>query len=116
MTAAVFLVVLIAANFVSCKNILDEILGKQEIIYFMSSKKILELKTPDLGDSEKIELVKWYVRKGESVQSGQEILELVTDKAAFPMESPYDGTLEEILIPEGSTVQRHQVLGILSHL
>jgi pyruvate/2-oxoglutarate dehydrogenase complex dihydrolipoamide acyltransferase (E2) component len=72
-----------------------------------------ELKTPDLGDTEKIELVKWYKKPGDSVSVGDEILELVTDKAAFPMESPKAGVLAERMREEGDLVKRGEVLGLL---
>ncbi len=79
----------------------------------MGIKKIFELKTPDLGDTEKIELIKWYARIGEPIKEGQEILELVTDKAAFPVEAPMDGMLAEIRVPEGSVVQKYEILGVM---
>lgn len=71
------------------------------------------LRTPDLGDTDKIELVKWLVKPGETVTEGQEIVELVTEKAAFPVESPYKGVLIEIKVPAGSVVKKDEVLGIL---
>jgi len=77
-------------------------------------KITFDLKTPDLGDSDKIELVKWYLKKGDSVSEGQEILELVTDKASFPVESPYEGKLTELFYPEGSQVKKGDILGRLS--
>lgn len=76
-------------------------------------KKILELRTPDLGDSDKIELVKWYVAEKSKVEIGDEILELVTDKASFPVESPTRGILIEILVKEGELVVKNQILGKL---
>ncbi len=79
----------------------------------MNGKKDFELKTPDLGDSEKIELIKWYASKNDLIKKGQEVLELVTDKAAFPVESPYSGKLKEIFALEGEVVQKYQILGIL---
>ena len=51
-------------------------------------KKYINLVTPDLGDSDKIELVKWYAEIGQNISPGQEVVELVTDKAAFPVEAP----------------------------
>jgi pyruvate/2-oxoglutarate dehydrogenase complex dihydrolipoamide acyltransferase (E2) component len=76
-------------------------------------KKLFELKTPDLGDAETIELVVWYKKVGDVIQEGEEVLELVTDKAAFPMESPYSGKLLEITQEKGSKVSKGQVLGVL---
>jgi pyruvate/2-oxoglutarate dehydrogenase complex dihydrolipoamide acyltransferase (E2) component len=79
----------------------------------MEIKKKFELKTPDLGDTEKIELIKWYCKVGEQIREGQEILELVTDKAAFPVEAPMAGKLSEIRVPEGSVVQKYEILGVM---
>lgn len=79
----------------------------------MERKKQFELKTPDLGDTDKIELIKWYTQVGDFVKEGQEILELVTDKAAFPVESPINGILSEIRVPAGAVVQKYEVLGVL---
>ena len=79
----------------------------------MERKKQFELKTPDLGDTDKIELIKWYTQVGDLVKEGQEILELVTDKAAFPVESPINGILSEIRVPAGAVVQKYEVLGVM---
>lgn len=79
----------------------------------MERKNYFELKTPDLGDTDKIELIQWYIRIGDSISKGQEILELVTDKAAFPVEAPNDGRLTEIRIPAGSIVQKYEILGVM---
>jgi pyruvate/2-oxoglutarate dehydrogenase complex dihydrolipoamide acyltransferase (E2) component len=64
----------------------------------------IPLKVPDIGDAERIELVTWYVQAGDHVDEGQELCELVTDKAAFPLESPRNGRVTEILKPAGSVV------------
>ncbi|MBK8395356.1 MAG: hypothetical protein IPL26_08950 [Leptospiraceae bacterium] len=79
----------------------------------MERKNIFELKTPDLGDTDKIELIKWYTSVGETIKEGQEILELVTDKAAFPVEAPVNGILSEIRVPAGAIVQKYEILGIM---
>ncbi|MCR9142775.1 MAG: lipoyl domain-containing protein [bacterium] len=64
----------------------------------------IPLKVPDIGDAEKIELVAWYVAAGDTVSENQELCELVTDKAAFPLESPRSGRLGELLKPAGAQV------------
>ncbi|TGN17662.1 biotin/lipoyl-containing protein [Leptospira idonii] len=71
------------------------------------------LKTPDLGDTEKIELVRWLFLPGQKINQGDEVIELVTDKAAFPVESPYTGILKEIKIESGSVVKKGDVLGVM---
>ena len=78
----------------------------------MKNTQKIELTTPDLGDSEKIELVSWNFKEGDKILEGDEILELVTDKAAFPVESPANGTLEEIRVKNG-IVKKGQILGVM---
>lgn len=78
----------------------------------MSQKEFL-LRTPDLGDTEKIELIRWSVNVGDSIEIGDEVIELVTDKAAFPVESPHKGILKEIRMQAGSVVEKGQILGVL---
>ena len=73
----------------------------------------LPLSVPDIGDAEKIELVTWNVRTGEHVEPGQELCELVTDKAAFPLEAPRSGTVLEIKRAAGDLVAVGDTLLIL---
>ena len=79
----------------------------------MSQKEFL-LQTPDLGDTEKIELIRWSYSVGDQIEIGDEVIELVTDKAAFPVESPYKGILKEIRIKAGSIVKKGDILGVLT--
>jgi len=62
--------------------------------------KIIDLKIPDIGGNDGIELVKWNKKPGETFSSGEELCELVTDKAAFALEAPQNGKLIEICIAE----------------
>ncbi|MCB1156120.1 MAG: hypothetical protein H7A25_04315 [Leptospiraceae bacterium] len=75
--------------------------------------QFLELKTPDLGDADKIELIEWYKKEGQLIEEGEEVLELITEKASFPVESPVKGILKEIRVPKGSKVLKGEILGIL---
>jgi len=74
--------------------------------------KKIELKIPDVGDTESIELVKWNLKPGEKFEAGFEICELVTDKAAFSLEAPSEGMLSEILIHSGNIVKAGDIAGI----
>ena len=47
-------------------------------------------------------LAKWHVKKGDKVSSGDVIAEIETDKATMEVEAVDEGTVEEILVPEGS--------------
>ena len=47
-------------------------------------------------------LAKWHVKQGDAVKSGDVIAEIETDKATMEVEAVDEGTVEEILVPEGS--------------
>src|SRR5437868_2110264 len=47
-------------------------------------------------------LAKWHVKKGDKVRSGDVIAEIETDKATMEVEAVDEGTVEEILVPEGT--------------
>lgn len=49
---------------------------------------------------------KWLKSEGDSISSGDELLEIETDKSVATVESPYAGTLWKIRLPnEGETVE-----------
>jgi pyruvate dehydrogenase E1 component beta subunit len=47
-------------------------------------------------------LSKWHIKVGDKVESGQVIAEIETDKATMEVEAVDEGTVSEILIPEGT--------------
>src|SRR6266705_1318923 len=51
---------------------------------------------------EKGNLAKWLKKEGESIKSGDVIAEIETDKVTMEVEATDEGTLGQILIPEGT--------------
>src|SRR6476661_1020600 len=47
-------------------------------------------------------LAKWHVKVGDTVKSGDVIAEIETDKATMEVEAVDEGTVEELLVPEGT--------------
>ncbi|MDB5451172.1 MAG: pyruvate dehydrogenase subunit beta [Phenylobacterium sp.] len=47
-------------------------------------------------------LAKWHVKVGDQVRSGDVIAEIETDKATMEVEAVDEGTVEALLVPEGS--------------
>jgi pyruvate dehydrogenase E1 component beta subunit len=47
-------------------------------------------------------LAKWHVREGDAVQTGDVIAEIETDKATMEVEAIDDGTMGQLLVPEGT--------------
>ncbi len=63
----------------------------------------IELKMPALSPTmEEGTLAKWLVKEGDVVQSGDILAEIETDKATMEFEAVDEGTVEKILIAEGS--------------
>ena len=55
----------------------------------------------------------WVRRGGERVRAGEPLVEIITSKATFEVESPSDGILREILAPEKSAVPVGYVLALI---
>ncbi|MFE5909958.1 dihydrolipoamide acetyltransferase family protein [Streptomyces wedmorensis] len=66
---------------------------------------------PDVGEGlTEAEILKWYVQPGDTVTDGQVVIEVETAKAAVELPIPFDGTVHELLFPEGTTVDVGQVI------
>src|ERR1700730_16761558 len=64
-----------------------------------------EIQMPKLSDTmTEGTLVAWKKKKGDKVSAGDVIAEIETDKATMEWESPEDGVLTEIYVPEGGKV------------
>jgi pyruvate dehydrogenase E2 component (dihydrolipoamide acetyltransferase) len=73
----------------------------------------VEVKIPDPGDTEEVEVVEISVQPGASVKKGDPLLEMATDKANEDLAAPQDGVVQEILVSEGDIVPVDQVFVIL---
>jgi 2-oxoglutarate dehydrogenase E2 component (dihydrolipoamide succinyltransferase) len=63
-----------------------------------------DIVVPSPGESiTQVQISRWLAANGETVQKDQEVVEIDSDKATFPVTSPVSGILY-ILIPEGETV------------
>ena len=58
----------------------------------------------------------WRMSEGESVARGQALVELITSKATFEVESDTAGILKRILAPEKSIVPVGYVLAVVGEL
>lgn len=74
--------------------------------------KTIDLKIPDIGDADEIELLKWNYQAGQTFSEGDELCDLITDKAAFSLEAPQKGKIIKIIVPERSKVKVGDVVAI----
>jgi 2-oxoisovalerate dehydrogenase E2 component (dihydrolipoyl transacylase) len=66
---------------------------------------IREFRLPDAGEGlTEADIVSWHVKPGDTVTVNQVIVEIETAKAVVELPSPFDGTVSELLVPEGQTV------------
>ena len=76
----------------------------------------IEIKVPSPGESiTQVQLAKWLVSDGETVEKDQEIVEIDSDKASFPVTAPEDGVIK-IMAIEGETIAVGAVLAIIEEL
>lgn len=57
---------------------------------------------------------KWYKREGESVEKGEPIVEVVSEKATYDLEAPSSGVLRKILVEAGVDVPVNAVIGVIT--
>ena len=69
---------------------------------------------PKLTDTmEEGVLLAWKKREGDSVQAGEALAEIETDKAIMDLEAFASGILRKILVQEGATVMSGTLIGVI---
>ena len=70
-----------------------------------------EIKLPQIAEGvDKANVSYWHHAAGDSIKEGEDLVELVTDKATFNLPAPVSGRLKEVLVSEGDEVKVGQVL------
>jgi len=66
---------------------------------------------PPLAEGiDKANISYWHHSVGDAVSEGENLVELVTDKATFNMPAPASGVLRQILAAEGDEIKVGQVI------
>jgi 2-oxoisovalerate dehydrogenase E2 component (dihydrolipoyl transacylase) len=64
-----------------------------------------QFKLPDVGEGlTEAEIVSWKVKPGDTVKVNEIVVEIETAKSLVELPSPFAGTVTELLVPEGTTV------------
>ncbi len=70
-----------------------------------------DVRLPQLGMTmTEAEIVSWLVSPSDHVEEGDELCEIETSKAQVAVPAPCSGTVAEILVPAGTTVEVGTVL------
>ncbi len=69
---------------------------------------------PELGEGiTKATVACWHSKEGDSINAGDEVCEVTTDKATFNVEAPVSGFLKFIAVQQGHDELVGGVLGII---
>jgi dihydrolipoamide dehydrogenase len=71
---------------------------------------LMEIKVPDIGDFDAVEIIEVLVAVGDSVEANQDIVTLESDKAAMEIPSPYTGTVVSLNVAVGGKVAEGDVI------
>jgi pyruvate dehydrogenase E2 component (dihydrolipoamide acetyltransferase) len=73
-----------------------------------------EMKMPDLSTNDSdVRIVRWMIAPGQTIERGQPLLEVETDKATMEVESPISGVLQEVRSPANDSVSVGHVIAVL---
>src|SRR5262245_45721994 len=71
----------------------------------------MDFHLPELGEGVyEAELVEWRVQPGDTVKRGQELAEVVTDKASMPLPAPFFGRVTELRAAPGDMLKIGEVI------
>ncbi len=66
---------------------------------------------PEIGEGiDKALVINVFVSRGDTIKKEQPVIEIETDKAAIELPSPYDGTVQEVLVNVGDTIDIGQLI------
>jgi pyruvate dehydrogenase E2 component (dihydrolipoamide acetyltransferase) len=69
---------------------------------------------PALGMAQETgKVLRWFKQDGEAVAKGEPLLEVETDKVTVEIESPAEGTLAAVTVPEGTDVPVGTVIAVV---
>ncbi|HDZ38460.1 MAG TPA: dihydrolipoamide acetyltransferase, partial [Marinobacter sp.] len=72
-----------------------------------------EIKVPDLGGADEVEVIELLVSAGDSVEAEDPILTIETDKASVELPSPGAGKIIKLTVKVGDKVKEGDVVGLM---
>jgi dihydrolipoamide dehydrogenase len=68
--------------------------------------KIVEVKLPDIGDFEQVDIIEILVSVGDKLEPEDAVITLESDKATMDIPSPHAGVVKEILVKSGDKISQ----------
>jgi len=74
---------------------------------------LIELKVPDIGDFDSVEIIEVLVAEGDSINADQEVITIESDKAMMEIPSSLSGTIREMKVKVGDKVSEGSVIALI---
>ncbi len=74
---------------------------------------VIEIKVPDIGDFEDVDVIEVYVSAGDSVNVEDPLISLESDKATMDVPSPSAGVVSEVRVAVGDKVSQGSLIVVL---
>ncbi|WKD29829.1 dihydrolipoyllysine-residue acetyltransferase [Halomonas sp. KG2] len=74
-------------------------------------KQTVDIKVPDLGGSDSVEIIEVAVSAGDEVNAEDTLITLESDKASMDVPSPHGGKIVALTVKEGDSVSEGDVIG-----
>ncbi len=69
---------------------------------------------PEIGEGVKEAAISyWHFEEGDAVEGGEDLVEIVTDKATLNIPAPCSGILTEVFFEEGDIVQVGEIIATI---
>ena len=72
-----------------------------------------EVKVPDIGDFDEVEVIEILVSEGQQVAAEDPLITLESDKATMDIPAPQDGTIDKLLVAVGQMVSQGTPIALL---
>jgi len=67
---------------------------------------IIEVKVPDIGDFDEVEVIEVLVQAGDTVELEQSLITLESDKASMEIPSTHTGTVQDVFVKVGDSISQ----------
>ncbi len=74
---------------------------------------LIELKVPDIGDFEGVEIIEVLVAEGEEISADQEVITIESDKAMMGIPSDMDGVIKTLKVKVGDKISEGDVIAMV---
>lgn len=80
----------------------------------MKTKKLIEIKLPQHGaQMTDGDIIEWFVSEGDTVEKGQDLVEIEAAKASFTITAPESGVIKSIVAKEDENVPVGAIIATL---